>query len=305
MATFSTWRSLRHCHWGWALLSSGKWERRLCLGERLGVSMALCPPGWRPRTFRGLGLNAMTTSGRPAYDNLAGHPFGVNAKWLQTNKRHCHFPLTLTSISVSSPNVVGSVAGANWSMCGLITAWTVNMAVLYLYSYSWCKTKNRSHSTSGCNREHVSACFDYKGSQWNKQRHWCTKVNISRMTVEYLNATIKRKPRNESRRSKLMGLVKPGQICRLTAKGTGLARQDTACRVFGPVWNQPEPFFQSNPGPLSGYPDPLLTPEVVVILSQVSMPITEAKTLIMGLCHWTSLRLSNMYFEESLTLSWG
>jgi len=28
----------------------------------------------------------MTTSGRPAYGNLAGHPFGVNAKWLQTNK---------------------------------------------------------------------------------------------------------------------------------------------------------------------------------------------------------------------------
>jgi len=29
----------------------------------------------------------MTTSGRPAYGNLAGHPFGVNAKWLQTNKQ--------------------------------------------------------------------------------------------------------------------------------------------------------------------------------------------------------------------------
>jgi len=28
-----------------SFLSSGKWERRLCLGERLGVSMALCPPG--------------------------------------------------------------------------------------------------------------------------------------------------------------------------------------------------------------------------------------------------------------------
>jgi len=28
----------------------------------------------------------MTTSGRPAYGNLAGHPFGVTAKWLQTNK---------------------------------------------------------------------------------------------------------------------------------------------------------------------------------------------------------------------------
>jgi len=29
----------------------------------------------------------MTTSGQPAYDNLAGHPFGVNAKSLLTNKQ--------------------------------------------------------------------------------------------------------------------------------------------------------------------------------------------------------------------------
>jgi len=28
----------------------------------------------------------MTTSGRPACGNLAGHPFGVNAQWLQTHK---------------------------------------------------------------------------------------------------------------------------------------------------------------------------------------------------------------------------
>jgi len=33
----------------------------------------------------------MTTSGRQADGNLAGHPFGVNAKWLQTHKQTAEF----------------------------------------------------------------------------------------------------------------------------------------------------------------------------------------------------------------------
>jgi len=41
--------------------------------------------------------------------------------------------------------------------------------------------------------------------------------------------------------------------------GPGLARQDAAGRVFGRFWNRTEPFFRSEPGPLAGYPDPLLT----------------------------------------------
>jgi len=57
--------------------------------------------------------------------------------------------------------------------------------------------KNCSHSTSGCSREHVSPCFDYKGSQWNKYREWCTKVDILHITVTYLTATINRKTRKQ------------------------------------------------------------------------------------------------------------
>jgi len=82
--------------------------------------------------------------------------------------RHCDFPLTLSCISISSPNVAGPVACANWSNPGWMTTLTINMAVLDLKSYKWCKMKNWSHSTSGCSREHVSPCFEYKGRQWNK-----------------------------------------------------------------------------------------------------------------------------------------
>ena len=45
----------------------------------------------------------------------------------------------------------------------------------------------------------------------------------------------------------------------MTGTGTGLARQEAPGRVFERVWNRTEPFFRSKPGPLAGYPDPLLT----------------------------------------------
>jgi len=56
-----------------------------------------------------------------------------------------------------------------------------------------------------------------------------------------------------------MGVTKPGKTCGLMGTGPGLARQEAACRVFGQFWNRTEPYFQSKPRPLVGYPDPLLT----------------------------------------------
>jgi len=109
--------------------------------------------------------------------------------------RYCDLPLTLSCISISSPNVVGAVACANWSNSDWMTALTINMTVLNLKSYKWSKMNNWSHSTSGCSREHVYPCFEYKGRQWNKYREWCTKVDILHRTVTYLTATIYRKTR--------------------------------------------------------------------------------------------------------------
>jgi hypothetical protein len=50
----------------------------------------------------------------------------------------------------------------------------------------------QGHSSSGCSREHVCAHFDYTGSQSNKLRQWCIIVNILRITVGNLNATMNR-----------------------------------------------------------------------------------------------------------------
>jgi len=67
------------------------------------------------------------------------------------------------------------------------------------------------------------------------------------------------KPETLNRRLEPTGLAKPSKTRGLTGTGPGLASQDAGGRVFGRFWNRTEPFFRSEPGPLAGYPDPLLT----------------------------------------------
>lgn len=57
----------------------------------------------------------------------------------------------------------------------------------------------------------------------------------------------------------LTGLAKPGKPPRLMGIGPDLAPQEAACQVFGSVWNRTDALLRSNPKPLVGYPDPLLT----------------------------------------------
>jgi len=145
--------------------------------------------------------------------------------------RNCDFPLTLSCISISSLNVVGAVACANWSNFGWMTALTINMAVLDLQSYKWCKMNNWSHSTSGHSREHVSPCFEYKGRQWNKYREWCTKVDILNRIVTYLTATINRKTRKGDLETGTDGSSQTRQNLRVDGYGYGfgLPRRSMWC----------------------------------------------------------------------------
>jgi hypothetical protein len=48
-------------------------------------------------------------------------------------------------------------------------------------------------SCSGWGKERVSLVFSYKGGRFIRKDQWCAKVNILRLTVGYLNATIHRK----------------------------------------------------------------------------------------------------------------
>jgi len=67
------------------------------------------------------------------------------------------------------------------------------------------------------------------------------------------------KPETQNRRLGSTGLAEPGETPGLKGAGPGLARQESACRGFGRVCNRTDPFMRSKPGPLAGYPDPLLT----------------------------------------------
>jgi len=67
------------------------------------------------------------------------------------------------------------------------------------------------------------------------------------------------KPETQNRRLEPTGLAQPGETRGLTGTGLGSARQESAGLVFGRFWNRTDPFLRSKPGPLAGYPDPLLT----------------------------------------------
>jgi len=88
-------------------------------------------------------------------------------------------------------------------------------------------------------------------------------VNILRLTVTYLNATINVKPETQNWRLEPTGLAKPGDTRGLTGTGPGLAHQESAGWAFGRFWNRTDPLLRSKPGPLAGYPDPLLTLRVI------------------------------------------
>jgi len=66
-------------------------------------------------------------------------------------------------------------------------------------------------------------------------------------------------PETQNRRLEPTGQAKPSKTRGLTGTGPGLACQDAAGGVFGQFRNQTERFFLSKPGPLVGFPDPLLT----------------------------------------------
>ena len=158
--------------------------------------------------------------------------------------RHCDFPLTLSCISISSPNVVGVVACANWSHSGWMTALTINMGVLDLKSCKWRKMNNWSHSTSARSREHVSLCSEYKCRQWNKYREWCTKVDILHITVTYVTATINRKTRKGEPETGTNGSGQTWQTPRVEGYGFGLPRSSG----LG-FWTVLEPNRVSGPNP--------------------------------------------------------
>ena len=114
-------------------------------------------------------------------------------------------------------------------------------------------------SLSGCGRACVYIRFDHWGGQYIENGLWRTEVNVLRLTVTYLHATINMKLQMQNRKLEPTGLAKPSETPRLMGTGPGLNCEESADWGFGWLWNQTDTFFRSKPGPLAGYPDPFLT----------------------------------------------
>jgi len=87
------------------------------------------------------------------------------------------------------------------------------------------------HSYWGGSRALESGHVAHQGSQYIEDKLWQTNVNIVRLQVAYLIATICVKPETPNQRLELTGQAKPGQT-----------RQKSAGLFFGRVWNWTDPF---------------------------------------------------------------
>jgi len=75
------------------------------------------------------------------------------------------------------------------TICNQCPLWLPRMQDLKSLTLHW-------RSFPGWGRERLSTYFDHKGGQYIQKEHCRTIVNISRLTVGYLNATINRTTRN-------------------------------------------------------------------------------------------------------------
>ena len=116
-------------------------------------------------------------------------------------------------------------------------------------------------SFSGSGRAHGCIRFDHSGGHYIKNKQWHTNVNISRLTVLYLNATMNSETRNPQLEIGTDGspLAKPGNTPDWQVWILDWPVPESGCRAVGPVWNRTDTYLRTTSGPLAGYPDPLLS----------------------------------------------
>ena len=107
-------------------------------------------------------------------------------------------------------------------------------------TYFW-----RSYSGWGWKR--ISLVFSYTGGLFIQKGQWHANVNIWRLALEDLNATVNRHPETPNQIFEPMGLAEPRTTNRFTGRGLGLANQDTIRHVFRHFRNCTKPHHDSDP----------------------------------------------------------
>jgi len=67
------------------------------------------------------------------------------------------------------------------------------------------------------------------------------------------------KPETQNQRLGPTGLAEPSKPTGMRSTGPSEARQHADGWIVGRFWNETQPFFRSEPIPLAGYPDQVLT----------------------------------------------
>ena len=142
----------------------------------------------------------------------------------------------------------------------------------------------RCHSLSGGGRSCVAVDSDHNGGQYIDNIPWCTQVNISQLSLAYLNATNDEKPKMLNRILETTGRHKHGKTRGSTGTGQGLDHQVSAGQVFGRVWNWTNPYVRSQPRPLAGSANPFLT--LVPTTEQMNRQILKLEFWAIVLCIW-------------------
>jgi hypothetical protein len=110
-------------------------------------------------------------------------------------------------------------------------------------------------------------------------------VNIVRLTVARLNATINVKGDTQTGALEQLGLTKPGETWGLMGTGPGLLCQQSVARVFGLVWNGTKPFLQSKPGPVANTTD-----HIAVFSTSLTVDFSAGGCSYLScsgcVCHW-------------------
>jgi hypothetical protein len=105
--------------------------------------------------------------------------------------------------------------------------------------------------------ERVALVFSYKGGRFIRKGQRCAKVNILRLTVGYLNATINRKTRNTEPEIGTDGSSQTRQNPRVAGYGSGFGPPRRCGSGFWTVLAQNRTVFPVRTRTAGGLPGPV------------------------------------------------
>ena len=169
----------------------------------------------------------------------------------------------------------------------------------------------RWHSFSGWGSEHLSGWFDHMGGQYIERRQWCSRVSISRFSVESLNAIVNRKSWITDQEIGTSESCETPPNLQVDGSGSGFGLPWCRMSCFGWFWNRNETFVRCDPRLLASYLRPLLTPHPHEAIMQYGYWHPESSSWIQRLNHqgtggkWIWILMITTSTQRSVAVQFG